>query len=84
MSAKELDYQNAWDNSKKHVDQPERVEPQAAINIGSYNHLNVQSRSDFGMYLNLREDRVLSVDIEAMTRFVRHELSLGTIEPAVE
>ncbi len=53
------DYKNAWNNSKKHVDKTEPVEPQAIINIGSYNHLNVQSRSDFGMYLNLREDRVL-------------------------
>ncbi len=72
MSAKELDYQNAWDNSKKHVDQPERVEPQTSINIGSYNHLNVQSRSDFGMYLNLREDRVLLPN-----KYVPEDLMIG-------
>ena len=31
----------------------------------------------------LREDRVLSVDIEAMTHLVRHELELGGIGPGV-
>ncbi len=66
------DYNNAWNNSKKHIENSEPTEPQTSIRIGSYNHLNVQSRSDFGMYLNLGEDRVLLPN-----KYVPEDLMIG-------
>jgi len=72
MSGKELHVENAWMHAKKHARKSNASELETCIEIGRYNRLKVQTRSDFGVYLSSGEDRVLLPN-----KYVPERLSIG-------
>lgn len=72
MPDKKQHRNNPWKHSKKNTASSGQAMLDTNIQIGVYNRLNVQSRSDFGVYLNLGEDRVLLPN-----KYVPERLSIG-------
>ncbi|WP_320044085.1 S1-like domain-containing RNA-binding protein [uncultured Desulfobacter sp.] len=72
MSGKKQNFKNAWQHAKKPVGKPNSSALETSIKIGKYNRLAVQTRSDFGVYLNSGEDRVLLPN-----KYVPEGLSIG-------
>ncbi len=72
MSGKESNFKNAWMHLKKHAGKSNRSELETRIEIGRYNRLGVQTRSDFGVYLSSGDDRVLLPN-----KYVPERLSIG-------
>ncbi len=54
------DIKNAWNNSSKiaHSRQKNKVQD-SRLKIGRYNNLSIESRSDYGLYLSVDEERIL-------------------------
>lgn len=73
MSDRKQDLKNAWKPSKKRSDKSEASNLETRIKIGRYNRLTVQTLSDYGVYLNLGEDRVLLPN-----KYVPEKLSIGS------
>ena len=63
---------NAWQHAKKQTEKSNTPGTGSRIKVGEYNRLNVQTRSDFGVYLNAGEDRVLLPN-----KYVPEDLSIG-------
>lgn len=72
MSGKRTNVNNAWQHAKKQAGKSNTSGLGTRIKVGKYNRLNVQTRSDFGVYLNLGEDRVLLPN-----KYVPQGLSIG-------
>jgi uncharacterized protein len=72
MSEKKPNFKNAWKHLKTNVDKSNKSELETRIKIGRYNRLAVQTRSDFGVYLNSGEERVLLPN-----KYVPTRLSIG-------
>ncbi|MDQ1268887.1 MAG: uncharacterized protein QG618_192 [Thermodesulfobacteriota bacterium] len=72
MSGKKTNFKNVWSHSKKHTEKLSKPELETSIKIGRYNRLNVQARSDFGVYLGTGDDRVLLPN-----KYVPNRLSIG-------
>jgi len=74
------DIKNAWNNSKKIVPYPDKEdtyqdqEQSNRLKIGSYNNLVIESRSDYGLYLSLDEERILLPN-----KYVPDNYNLGDI-----
>ena len=67
------DIKNAWTNSRKIAqDKPRSQGQKNELKIGSYNHLVVESRSDFGLYLSSHEERILLPN-----KYVADDLNIG-------
>ncbi len=67
------DIKNAWTNSRKIAQNKPRSQGQKnELKIGSYNHLVVESRSDFGLYLSFHEERILLPN-----KYVVDDLNIG-------
>ena len=67
------DIKNAWTNSRKAVtDKQKGREQKTKLKIGRYNHLIIESRSDFGLYLSSHEERVLLPN-----KYVTDDLTIG-------
>jgi len=72
MPGKRPNFKNAWKHSKKQSDKPNKSALETSIKVGQYNRLGVQTRSDFGVYLNSGDDRVLLPN-----KYVPERLSIG-------
>jgi len=72
MPGKKPNFKNVWDQSKKPPGKFSRPEIETRIKIGRYNRLQVQTRSDFGVYLSTGDDRVLLPN-----KYVPTRLSIG-------
>ncbi|WP_020587364.1 CvfB family protein [Desulfobacter curvatus] len=72
MSGKKPNIKNAWKHARKPSGKPNKSALETSIQIGKYNRLGVQTESDFGVYLNLGEDRVLLPN-----KYVPESLSIG-------
>ena len=67
------DIKNAWTNSRKIAQNKPRSQGQKnELKIGSYNHLVVESRSDFGLYLSSPEESILLPN-----KYVADDLNIG-------
>lgn len=67
------DLKNAWTNSRKAVtDKHSGREQKTGLKIGKYNHLMIESRSDFGLYLSAHEERILLPN-----KYVTEDLNIG-------
>jgi predicted RNA-binding protein (virulence factor B family) len=67
------DIKNAWANSHKIAQSKPRSQGQKnGLKIGRYNHLIVESRSDFGLYLSTHEERILLPN-----KYVSMDLNIG-------
>ena len=72
MPGKKPNFKNAREHSKKHAGKSNKSELGGSIKIGRYNRLGVQTRSDFGVYLNSGDDRILLPN-----KYVPERLSIG-------
>lgn len=72
MSGKKRNLENAWQHAKKHAGTSNTPVVGPGIKIGKYNRLGVQARSDFGVYLNSGDDRILLPN-----KYVPEGLSMG-------
>jgi len=72
MSDKKPNLKNAWNRSKTHTDKSSKSAFKTRIEIGKYNRLGVQTRSDFGVYLGTGDDRILLPN-----KYVPETLSVG-------
>ena len=64
---------NVWKNSEKIAKEKQKNQGQnQGLKVGRYNHLIVESRSDFGLYLSSDEDRVLLPN-----KYVSDHLTIG-------
>lgn len=72
MSGKKPNSKNARQHPKKQASKPNKSELETSIKIGKYNRLSVQTKSDFGVYLNSGDDRVLLPN-----KYVPERLSIG-------
>ena len=72
MSGKKPSFKNAGKHSKKQVGKPNKSELETSIKVGQYNRLAVHTKSDFGVYLNSGDDRVLLPN-----KYVPERLSIG-------
>jgi len=67
------DTKNVWKNSEKIAKEKQKNQGQnQGLKVGRYNHLIVESRSDFGLYLSSDEDRVLLPN-----KYVSDHLTIG-------
>jgi predicted RNA-binding protein (virulence factor B family) len=67
------DTKNAWKNSRKIAKDKQKNQGQKnGLKIGKYNHLVIESRSDFGLYLSSDAGRVLLPN-----KYVSDHLSIG-------
>jgi len=67
------DTKNVWKNSEKIAKEKQKNQGQSqGLKVGRYNHLIVESRSDFGLYLSSDEDRVLLPN-----KYVSDHLTIG-------
>lgn len=67
------DIKNAWANSHKIAQGKSKSQGQKnGLKIGRYNHLVVESRSDFGLYLSSHEGRILLPN-----KYVSSDLNIG-------
>ena len=67
------DTKNAWKNSRKIAKDKQKNQGQKnGLKIGEYNHLVIESRSDFGLYLSSDAGRVLLPN-----KYVSDHLSIG-------
>ena len=67
------DIKNAWKNSEKIAKGKQKNQGQKnGLKVGRYNHLVVESRSDFGLYLSSDEGRVLLPN-----KYVSDHLTIG-------
>ncbi len=67
------DIKNAWTNSGKTALSRQRTREQKnTLKIGKYNHLVVESRSDFGLYLSSDRGRILLPN-----KYVSDDLNIG-------
>lgn len=67
------DTKNVWKNSEKIARGKQKNQEQTnRLKIGSYNHLVVESKSDFGLYLSCDESRVLLPN-----KYVSDHLTIG-------
>lgn len=72
MPGKKPPRKDPWKHSKKQADRSNKPERETLIKIGRFNRLSVQTKSDFGVYLNLEDDRVLLPN-----KYVPQGLSVG-------
>jgi len=67
------DIKNAWANSHKIAQgKPKSQGQKNGLKIGRYNHLIVESRSDFGLYLSSNEERILLPN-----KYVSNDFKIG-------
>ena len=67
------DIKDAWTNSSKIAQGKQRSQGQKnGLQIGRYNHLIIESRSDFGLYLSSNEERILLPN-----KYVSSEFNIG-------
>jgi len=72
MPNKKINVKKAWQHAKKRSEKSNTSKIETRIKVGEYNRLSVQTRSDFGVYLNVGEDRVLLPN-----KYVPEDLSIG-------
>ena len=69
------DMSNPWKRSPKFIpDNPETAGSNNILKIGRYNHLVVESRSDFGLYLTCEDERILLPN-----KYVPENINIGDI-----
>ena len=67
------DIKNAWTNSRKIAQDKQKFRGEkTGLKIGRYNHLVIESRSDFGLYLSSSEGRILLPN-----KYVSSDLNIG-------
>nr|WP_319494724.1 S1-like domain-containing RNA-binding protein [uncultured Desulfobacter sp.] len=59
MPGKKTNIKNAWQHAKTQTGKSNISGTGHRISVGEYNRLSVQTRSDFGVYLNAGDERVL-------------------------
>ena len=72
MPGKQTNVKHAWQRAKTQPGKSKTAGTGRRIKAGEYNRLSVQTRSDFGVYLNAGEDRVLLPN-----KYVPEALSIG-------